>query len=171
MNSYKTLVKIASTFLCFISVSTSAFSQNIGFSVSPEVSYRNLVKTDFVPGIDDFIEESNNLSESIIGFTAEAFFVKPFARKLYFETGVSFSRDGYNSFIRDLTPESLLLTGVLNSDDPGFDSTEEIETQDRFLSVGIPLRLAFTSDGSINFHQASKRPLTMISNLLRPTLI
>ena len=102
MNSYKTLVKIASTFLCFISVSTSAFSQNIGFSVSPEVSYRNLVKTDFVPGIDDFIEESNNLSESIIGFTAEAFFVKPFARKLYFETGVSFSRDGYNSFIRDL---------------------------------------------------------------------
>lgn len=130
-------------FFCF----TKANAQNFGVGISPEVSYRNLVKTDFVPGIDEFIDESNSLSESIIGFTAEVFFVKPFARKMSFETGLSFSRDGYNSYIRDLSYESLLLLGLVNSEDPGFESTKEIETQNRFLAVGIPLRLAYVSDG------------------------
>ena len=132
---------------CFLLFSIEAYCQNTGVSFSPEISYRNFVKTDFVPGIDQFIEENNDLSESIVGFTAEVFFVKPFARKLSFETGLSFSRDGYNSFIRNLTPESLFLSGVLNSDDPGFDSTNEIETQNRFLSVGIPFRLAYIAEG------------------------
>jgi hypothetical protein len=122
-------------------------AQNFGVGISPEISYRNLVKTDFVPGIDEFIDESNALSESIIGVTAEAFFVKPFARNMYFETGVSFSRDGYNSFVKDLSYESLLALGLVNSQDPGFESTKEIETQNRFLAVGIPLRLAYVSDG------------------------
>jgi len=122
-------------------------AQNFGIGISPEVSTRNLVKTDFVPGIDEFIDESNSLNESILGFTAEAFFVKPFARRMYFETGLSLSRDGYNSFLKDLSYESLLALGLVNSEDPGFESTQEIETQNRFLSVGIPLRLAYVSDG------------------------
>ena len=64
-----------------------------------------------------------------------------------FETGLSLSRDGYNSYIRDLNYESLLSLGLVNSEDPGFESTQEIEIQNRFLAVGIPLRLAFVSDG------------------------
>jgi len=143
---YKIQFKIAIVLAILFQV-IEAEAQNVGVSLSPEISYRNLVKTDFVPGIDEFIEENNSLSEPIIGYTAEAFYVMPFARKMFFETGLSFSRDGYNSFIKDLTPESLLLTGILNSDDPGFEATEEIETQDRFLSVGIPLRLSYVSSG------------------------
>lgn len=122
-------------------------SQNFGIGISPEISYRNLVKTDFVPGIDEFIEESNTLSESIVGFTAQAFFVKPFARKMSLETGLSLSRDGYNSYIKDFSYESLISLGMVNSEDPGFELTKEIETQNRFLAVGIPLRLAYVSDG------------------------
>jgi hypothetical protein len=126
--------------LCIVNES---IAQNIGVSLSPEFAYRNLVKTDFVPGIDEFIEESNSSSESIIGYTAEVFYVKPFARKMTFETGFGISRGGYNSAIANLTPESLELSGLINSDDPGFDSVEKIESQYRFTSIGVPLRLAF----------------------------
>lgn len=138
---------IVITGLSVVLIFTETKAQNFGVGISPEISSRNLVKTDFVPGIDEFIEESNSLNESIIGFTAEAFFVKPFARKMSFETGLSLSRDGYNSYIRDLNYESLLLLGLVNSEDPGFESTKEIEIQNRFLAVGIPFRLAFVSDG------------------------
>jgi hypothetical protein len=138
-------IAISGVLIFFVFSETKA--QNFGVGISPEISSRNLVKTDFVPGIDEFIEESNSLSESIIGFTAEAFFVKPFARKMSFETGLSLSRDGYNSYLNDLSYESLLLLGLVNSEDPGFESTKEIETQNRFLAVGIPLRLAYVSDG------------------------
>ena len=146
----KTKILLESLAICGVLI-FSTFSemqaQNFGVGISPEISYRNLVKTDFVPGIDEFIDESDALSESIIGVTAEAFFVKPFARKMSFETGLSLSRDGYNSYIKDLSYESLLSLGLVNTEDPGFESTKEIETQNRFLAVGIPLRLAFVSDG------------------------
>jgi len=66
---------------------------------------------------------------------------------MYFETGIAVSRDGYNSYLKDLSYESLLALGLVNSEDPGFESTKEIETQNRFLAVGVPLRLAFVSDG------------------------
>ena len=66
---------------------------------------------------------------------------------MFFETGLSISRDGYNSLLKNLSNESLLAMGLVNSEDPGFESTEEIETQNRFTSVGIPLRLAFVSSG------------------------
>ncbi|HKK40376.1 MAG TPA: outer membrane beta-barrel protein [Cryomorphaceae bacterium] len=122
-------------------------AQNFGIGISPEISTRNLVKTDFVPGIDEFIDESNELNDPIIGYTAQAFFIKPFSRKMFFETGLSISRDGYNSLLKNLSNESLLAMGLVNSEDPGFESTEEIETQNRFTSVGIPLRLAFVSSG------------------------
>jgi hypothetical protein len=131
----------------FVLTSSGSFAQNFGVGFSPEFSYRNLVKTDFVPGIDEFVEESNRLSEQTFGYTAEAFFIQPFSRTMSFETGLSFSQDGYNSVISDLSYESLLALGLVNSDDPGFESTQEIETRNRFYSVGIPLRLAYVSDG------------------------
>jgi len=140
-------VSFAISGILVCSIFSEINAQNFGVGISPEFSSRNLVKTDFVPGIDEFIDQSNELNESIIGFTAEAFYVKPFARRMFFETGLSFSQDGYNSFIKDLTYESLVLSGVLNSDDPGFETTEEIETQNRFLSIGVPLRLAYVSEG------------------------
>jgi hypothetical protein len=145
LNSLFASVALSGVLICLTFCEAKA--QNFGVGISPEYSYRNLVKTDFVPGIDEFIDENNELSESIIGYTAEVFWIKPFARKMYFETGVSLSRDGYNSFMKDLSYEALVLSGLLNSDDPGFATTEEIETQNRFTSVGIPLRLAYVSNG------------------------
>lgn len=133
---------LAVLFSCF-----ESSAQKFGVGISPEITTRNLVKTDFVPGIEQFIEESNSLNEPIVGFTVQAFFVKPFARKMFFETGLSLSQDGYNSFARDFTYESLILSGLVNSEDPVYETTQEIEIQNRFLSIGIPLRLAYLSAG------------------------
>jgi len=130
-----------------IFLSTTAKAQTFGVGVSPEISYRNLVKTDFVPGIDEFIDETNDISESTFGYTAGAYFLKPFGRNLFFETGATISLDGYDVVLSDLDFEDLITQGLINSDDPGFDATEEIEFRNRFHSVGIPLRLVFMSGG------------------------
>jgi hypothetical protein len=122
-------------------------AQYIGFGASPELSYRNLVKTDFVPGIDDFIDDDNDVSEASFGYTVGAYFLKPFGRKLSFETGVSLSQDGYNQVYKDLDYNGLIESGFIDSDDPGYEATEEIEIRNRFHSVGIPFRLVYLADG------------------------
>ena len=137
-------------FLLFALVSffsSNLLAQNFGIGFSPEISYRNVVKTDFVEGIDEFVERSNELDESIFGYTAGAFFTKSFGRNLYFETGITYSQDGYNSVYRDYTYDFLVDQGLINSDDPGFDATTEIEIQNRFNAVGIPLNIVYISSG------------------------
>lgn len=136
---------LSAFFLLFFAESIQA--QTFGIGVSPELSYRNLVKTDFVPGIDEFIDEANDMSESTFGYTAGAYFLKPFGRKLSFETGAVISQDGYNMVLRDFDLDDPVLSDLVSSDDPGFDATEEIEIRNRFHSVGVPLRLVFLSDG------------------------
>ena len=138
---------VVAAILTFLINPENLSAQTFGFGASPEFSYRNLVKTDFAPGIDEFIDESNDLSQQIVGYTVGAYFLKPFGRKMLFETGVTYSRDGYNTVLSEVSYEQLINQGLLNSDDPGFDATEEIEFQNRFAYVGIPFRLVYLADG------------------------
>jgi hypothetical protein len=133
-------------FLVFITFQSELSAQDFGIGISPEISYRNLVKTDFAPGIDDFIESSNASDEAIFGFRVQALFLKNFGRRMQFETGISAARHGFNTVISDLEMIEGIGTGN-GSMDPGFASTQEIEFNFRYYTAGIPLRLVYTSEG------------------------
>lgn len=137
--------------LCLVAAlvgGTGALAQTVGFSLSPEMSFRNVVKTDDTPwstadSVVDFIERSS-ADKAVWGFTASTLFVKPFAPRMTFETGIGFAMRGYES------PGEL--PGADNTrfhryDDPGYTDVQSAYTRQRYYHIGIPFKLAYTSKG------------------------
>ena len=106
---------------------------NIGFSFSPDYSFRTLRYGDGSSSTDQVIKTRNDIEKAKFGYTAGLSVIFNFSNLIGFETGVQYSNKGYKTIEKHL---------IYFPPDPG--SPDRATTIYSYQYIGIPLKAKFT---------------------------